>query len=189
MPPSLLVDNDDATLYQNILGSAWDELPPAIKQMHDVHDELSASGIASVKRGWNPLAHLICTILGMPRAGEDIPVKVTFTVKDHVETWTRQFGAYVFKSLQYAGKTRDENLLIERFGALRFVMVLVHEDGKLKLVLRRWSAFGIPLPMWLCVKSDSFETVINKRFHFNVKLSHTLIGLIIHYQGWLEINE
>jgi hypothetical protein len=181
-PPS------DNTVYQTVLGNEWNNLPPEIRAMHNLRDRLSATGKGTVKRGWNPLAHLICGILGMPKSSEDISVKVTFTAQDRIETWTRQFGTYVFKSLQYAGKGRDDRLLVERFGVLRFGMALVPEDGKLKLVLRHWSAFGIPLPMWLCVKSDSFETVIGGRFHFHVKLSHPLIGPIIHYQGWLEME-
>ena len=62
--------------------------------------------------------------------------------------------AQFFSSRQSAGRGRSERLLCERFGPLTFAMALVPEEGRLRLVLRRWSAFGVPLPMWLCPHSD-----------------------------------
>ena len=42
------------------------------------------------------------------------------------------------------------------------------------------------LPMWLCPRSDSYETAEDGRFHFHVEISHPLTGLIVRYRGWLE---
>ena len=53
-------------------------------------------------------------------------------------------------------------------------------------VLRRWSVFGVPLPIWLGPRSDSYETVEGGRFRFHVEIGHKLTGLIVRYQGWLE---
>lgn len=47
------------------------------------------------------------------------------------------------------------------------------------LVLRRWCAFGVPLPMRLCPRSEAHE-----RFH--VEIGHKLTGPIVRYRGWLE---
>jgi hypothetical protein len=76
-------------------------------------------------------------------------------------------------------------LLCERFGPLVFAMALVPEDGRLRLVLRRWSVFGVPLPVRLCPRSDSYEWVVDGRFGFHVEISHPLTGLIVRYRGWL----
>lgn len=172
-------------LYKNILGSAWDQLPPDIRTMHDIKDAATAEGIATIQRGKNILARLACLILGFPQAGENIPVSVNFTVRDGVEKWTRTFAGKSFSSLQYAGRDRSDRLVIERFGILIFSMALVHKDNRLDLILRHWSVLGVPMPMWLCVRSDSFESIENGSFHFDVKLSHPLIGLIVHYKGEL----
>ena len=59
------------------------------------------------------------------------------------------------------------------------------DEGRLSLVLRRWSVFGIPLPLWLCPRASAYEGVENGRFHFHVEIGHPLIGLIVRYQGWL----
>ncbi len=79
-------------------------------------------------------------------------------------------------------------MLRERFGPLTFELALVLEDAKLCLVVRRWSLCGLPLPLILAPAGDSYETVIDDRFHFHVEIRHRLIGLIVGYRGWLEIR-
>jgi hypothetical protein len=173
-------------LYLRLLGSAWDDLPEAIRAMHDVGDAAEARGQATVERGTNPLANLVANLFGFPKAAADIPVSVSFAQDGKAERWTRTFAGKPFASRQYAGTGRNDRLLVERFGPLAFAMALVLEDGRLRLVLRRWTAFGIPMPMWLCARSDSFETATDGRFNFHVDISHPLIGRIVRYRGWLE---
>ena len=172
-------------LYRSVLGTAWEDLPPEIRSMHDVETVTVAEGVAATRPGKNPLGNIARLMLGMPGSGEDVPVTVRFTVKDGVETWTRNFGGKSFSSRQYAGRGRSEHLLAERFGILTFYMALVPEDNMLRLVLRRWSVLGIPMPMFLCARSDSYEAVEDGKFVFNVKISHPLAGFIVHYRGWL----
>jgi hypothetical protein len=69
---------------------------------------------------------------------------------------------------------------------MTFAMALVADGSRLRLVLRRWSVFGVPLPIWLGPRSDSYETVEGGRFRFHVEIGHKLTGLIVRYQGWLE---
>ena len=177
---------DASPLYARLLGSAWHGLPPEIRDMHHVAGTTSAQGRASVKRGTGLLARLAAAIVGFPKAVEDTPVSVRFDVSDAQETWTRRFGHESFSSRQFAGRGRSERLLCERFGPLVFAMALVADGPRLRLVLRRWSAFGMPLPMWLCPRSQSSETVADGRFRFHVEIDHPITGLIVRYRGWLD---
>ncbi len=181
-------DDDGAPLYSGLLGTAWQELPAEIRDMHDIDRTASAEGRASVQRGAGLLARLAAAVIGFPRATADTPVRVEFNAIGEAETWTRTFGSKSFSSRQFAGRGRSERLLCERFGPLTFAMALVPEEGRLRLVLRRWSAFGVPLPMWLCPRSDSHEAAEDGRFHFHVEISHPLTGLIVRYRGWLVRN-
>jgi uncharacterized protein DUF4166 len=52
-------------------------------------------------------------------------------------------------------------------------------------VMRRWSLFGLPLPLVLAPRIDAYEFVEAGRFRFHVEISHPLTGLIVHYRGWL----
>jgi hypothetical protein len=173
-------------LYARLLGTAWNELPDAIRNLHDLDHAASARGRASVERGGGLLARLAAFIIGFPKAVADTPVSVEFVASDGTETWTRKFGDQVFSSRQSAGTGKSAGLLCERFGPLTFAMALVLENNRLTLRLRRWSAFGIALPMWLCPRSDSYETTDDGQFHFHVRIWHPLTGLIVQYKGWLE---
>ena len=176
----------EGPLYQRILGGAWHDLPAAIRDIHDVDDLVTAGGRARVERGRSLLARLVCAVIGFPATNPDTPVRVQFGVAKHAETWTRTFGSEQFTSRQFAGRRRSERLLCERFGPLTFAMALVVEGERLVLVLRRWSAFGVPLPLWLCPRSDSYESAEGGRFNFHVAISHPVTGPIIRYDGWLE---
>jgi hypothetical protein len=174
-----------ASLYACVLGVTWNKLPAEIRHMHDVDVAATASGRAIVERGGGILARLAASVFGFPEAAEDVPVSVRFEASNGVEIWTRTFGSASFSSRQSAGRGRSDGLLCEHFGALTFAMALVLEQGRLSLVMRRWSAFGVPLPLWLGPRSNSYETVEDGRFRFHVDISHRFTGLIIRYRGWL----
>jgi hypothetical protein len=173
----------DQPLYAALLGTAWQRLPEEIRSMHD--RTKMAEGRASIERGRNILGRLTAWLVGFPKPSADIPVRVRFDVDKGEENWTRTFGTRSFSSRQFEGRGRSQRLLCERFGPLSFAMALVSEDDRLKLVLRRWTILGLPLPMWLCPRSTSFETVEDGRFRFHVEISHPLTGLIVRYRGWL----
>lgn len=183
------VRDDDAEggapLYHQVLGSAWSGLPAEIRAMHCVDGAALAEGRATVERGQGLLARLAAAVAGFPKAAADTPVRVRFEAAAGTETWTRTFGNRSFTSLQSAGRGRSEGLLCERFGPLTFAMALVPAEGRLTLILRRWSAFGIPLPMALCPRPDAYETTEGGRFRFHVDITHPLTGLIVRYRGWL----
>jgi hypothetical protein len=150
-----------------------------------MHDGVAhAEGRAKVERGTSWLSRLAGMLLGFPKAGTDVPLSVDFELLPEGETWTRRFGDRSFSSRQFMGTGRWERLLCERFGPLTFAMALVPEDGRMHLMLRGWSAFGVPMPMWLCPRSASYEEG-KDRFRFHVEISHPLAGLIVRYQGWL----
>lgn len=172
-----------APLYQQILLSVWDELPSQIRAMHD--GVTLAKGEAVVERGQGFLARFVAAIIGFPKATPGTPVTVCFHSENGVETWTRRFGADEFFSNQLTGKGRSTDLLCEQFGPLTFAMAMAWKENRLSLILRRWSVFGIPMPMALCPRTTSYETVIDGRFNFHVDIGHRITGLIVRYRGWL----
>jgi hypothetical protein len=174
-----------APLYRRILGDAFDTMPAPWRAMHDFKDGLTAGGIACVDRGTGLLARLVAGMLGLPRAGDNVPVKVTFTARRGVEIWRRQFADRSFVSTQDQGRGRFEHLLCERFGPLRFGLALVTENERMLLIVRRWSIFGVPLPRAWAPVSTAYEFVGEARFNYHVEVGHPLTGLIVRYRGWL----
>jgi hypothetical protein len=172
-------------LYRRILGDAYATLPQALQVMHDLKSELTAAGVASVERGKGLFARLAAAIVGLPPASDDVPVEVAFRLNDGRELWQRNFAGQRFESTQEEGKGRSARLLCERFGALSFVMALVVEGERMRLVMRRWSLFGLSLPLAIAPRIDAYEFAEAGRFHFHVEISHPLTGLIVRYRGWL----
>lgn len=176
---------EDAPLYRRLLGSAWARLPEPVRALHDLQQAMTAEGIASVERGTGWLSRFIGAMAGFPPAGNDIPVRVSFTRSRQTEIWRRQFAETSFASIQEAGRGSADRLLVERFGPFAFGLALVLDEDKLRLVVRRWSLFGLPLPRALAPSGDAYETARNDRFHFHVEIRHPLAGLILRYHGWL----
>jgi hypothetical protein len=175
-----------APLYRRVLGEAWSRLPAALQAMHDLDGELTAQGMASVERGRSVLARLVARVMGFPPAAQDIPVTVSFHVRDGREHWKRTFAGHSFASTQEQGRGRFERLLCERFGPLNIGMALVVEKDRMRLVIRRWTFCGIALPLALAPRSDAYEFADEQgRFNFHVEIGHPLIGLIVGYRGWL----
>jgi hypothetical protein len=175
-------------LYRRVLGDAWDRLPEPIRAMHDLRDERTATGTATIERGTGWPARLVARLFGFPQAGRDVPVTVTFRRREGAEVWRRRFAGRSFASVQSAGRGRFDKLLAERFGPFVFGLALVLEEDRLRLVLRRWSFLGVPLPLWLAPRGDSHEHADQDRFNFHVEISHPLMGLIVRYRGWLTLQ-
>jgi hypothetical protein len=141
-----LLTDHRAPLYRRVLGEAWDSLPAPLQTMHDVQSERSADGVAVVERGGGLLARLVAFVIGLPTAGADIPITVFFRARHGREYWQRQFAGRAFSSVQEEGRGRFERLLCERFGPINVGIALVCESDRLRLVIRRWSVCGIPMP-------------------------------------------
>jgi hypothetical protein len=175
-------------LYKRILGEAWDALPAPLAALHNVvSQELKAEGSARVKTGKHPFARLLAALYGFPRPGEQVPVKVTFHRKDNGELWERDFAGKKFSTLQFEGRGYADRLLLERFGPVTFWMALVLKEGKLHSITRRWSVFGVPLPLILAPNASVYEYADGNDFCFHVEVKHWLMGLLIRYEGTLRV--
>lgn len=168
-------------LYARIMGVSFDALPPMVRAIHTVHGDAGAAGEGRVERGSGLLARALGAIVRFPPSGQ-YPLHVAFAEQGGRERWTRDFGGHRFSS------TLGERggLAVERFGPLRFGFELRSTPDGLDMRLRRWSAFGIPLPRLLAPRTEAREWEEQGRFRFDVRLRLPLIGDIVHYSGWLR---
>lgn len=182
-------DERESSLYQKVLGSAFDRLPPRVRELHACLTERRWSGKAQVRRGDGILAKIVCAVIGFPRSGDDIPVTVSLAPEQEAERWTRDFGGKTFASVQSCGSGRDQHLLVERFGVISVSLALIVDGGRLFLIPRRWSLFGLPMPKTLLPGSNSFETEENGAFCFDVEIRAPVAGLIVAYRGQLALMD
>jgi len=173
------VERAHVPLYARAMGEAFQALPPAVRGMHQVHGDGGAAGEGAVRRG-RGLAWLIGRIMGFPPDGS-YPLHVGFAEREGKEAWVRDFGGHRFASeLSQAGQG-----VAERFGPLRFAFDLPSGANGLAMVLRRWTAFGLPMPLALGPRIAAREWQEGERFRFEVGVRLPLIGDVIHYSGWL----
>lgn len=172
-------------LYRRLLGDAFDQLPEPIRRMHDIGQGLEAEGMADIERGRGLLSRLVAFVLRLPPEGRSVPLTVRFEMESAGEIWRRNFAGKVFSSTQRAGAGRADRLLRESFGPIAIDMALLTGNDRLTLVPRRWSLFGIPMPLALGPRAKAYESVKDDRFNLNVGIALPLAGPLIGYRGWL----
>ena len=138
-----------------------------------------------VETGKHPVARLLAALYGLPRTGEHVPVKVSFQRRDGGELWQRDFAGRKFSTFQWEGHGYADKRLLEKFGPVIFWMALVLKQGELHYVTRRWSVFGIPLPLVFAPSASAYEFADGDDFCFHVEVKHWLMGLIVRYEGKL----
>lgn len=174
-------------LFQTALGDGILALPDVVQDLHGVLHRRRWAGRAVITRGRGFLARLICRIVGFPPAGQDAEVEVSMHRSGQTEHWVRNFGGKQFRSALTVSKAGG---VWERFGLFTFEIALEVSDGRLGYPVRRARLFGLPWPMVLTPKSDTFEAAdADGRATFDVAISLPIVGQLIHYQGWLQSVE
>lgn len=168
-------------LYRRIMRASFDRLPPPVRDMHHLIGDAGAAGTATVRRGRSPLARLVCAVMRFPPEGSHV-LHVAFEEYRGKERWTREFSGQSFASeLSQCG-----DLLCERFGPMRFHFDLPGSPSGLRMEMRKWSVFRIPMPLALAPRSEAREWGEGEEFCFDVPVALPGIGEIIHYAGRLR---
>ncbi|WP_424940634.1 DUF4166 domain-containing protein [Aliiroseovarius sp. S253] len=171
------------TIFQQVLGPDFDNLPKAVRATHLTRDTSRWSGNASVTRGEGLWSRCLAWLFRFPKAAGTIPVEVTKTVTPKGETWLRSFGGSRFRSHLAA----TPQGMTERFGPFTFRVDLTVANGSLNYPVSGGRLGPLPLPTWLLPISEAREFEDDGRFHFDVKLSAPITGgLLVHYEGTLS---
>jgi len=177
---------EGGSLFRRLLGPAFERLPAPIRRLHDLAGEHAFSGRAEVERGRSLPARLVGRLIGLPKAGKDLPARVVIAADPQRETWTRRIGSGRFRSHLAEGRGREAHLLVERFGRATMTIALVREGERLAYVVRGWRLCGVPMPRRLAPSGRTTESVdAAGRFRFEVEIVLPLGGLLARYRGWL----
>ena len=149
--------NEATPIFEQILGSAFRELPDQLQKFHSSTENRSWTGEAEKIASRNIFGKLIAKIIGFPTRDGRSSVEVQVSTDGKGELWQRRFGDVRFQSYLQPGSDKNEHLMTERFGVAKFAMALVFKGGKLWFIPRNWTFFGLPMPRFLMPGGDSFE--------------------------------
>jgi saccharopine dehydrogenase-like NADP-dependent oxidoreductase len=176
-----------APFFRRLLGCAYDALPPAIRQAHEVHGVLVLEGQADATGPDHVLGALIAWLFRLPRSGSNLPVRVEMRSEDDgSETWTRIYPGVTMRS-NLRNPDSATYQLDEILGPLSIRLQWNPTERGLQLRTISARIFGCPLPNFLRPRSNASETVGDDgQFHFDVPIALPLIGTIVHYKGSLK---
>ncbi|MCV9963622.1 DUF4166 domain-containing protein [Pararhizobium sp. BT-229] len=177
----------DLSLYERALGKAsFDDLPAAIRALHDRRSEKRFTGLATVRRRYGLFGHLIGWLFGFPHTGEGIPTSVEITRTQDGETWERRFGDQVLRSSLSLPADGKPGRITESLGGVSFDIDLDARLGRLYYPVGLARIGRFPLPWFLTPRSDTVEHLTgDDRFYFSVKVDLPFVGHLVTYEGWL----
>jgi hypothetical protein len=175
-------------LFERVLGAGFARMPEAVRALHGSVGDGAFRGRAEVLRGRGPGVALIALLFRLPPALADGPVRVGMESDPEAgaERWTRRFPDRRFSSRMQRAGPDGSGRVREWFGPFAMdLAVSAHADG-LDMVVTGWRFGPLPLPHVLRPTTRALERVdAQGRFRFDVALFLPLVGLLVHYRGWL----
>lgn len=147
-------------IYRALLEDDFEKLPAVLRLFHSAPGQRCATGTLSITRQSAFLAWLV----GFPREGEHVPVRLDVVATEDEETWTRRFGSVVRSSTQWAAG----GLLMEEAGPVRIAFQVRACQGGMSFESRWARVWGIPIPMRIEVAVRGGET----SWEVEVRIAH-----------------
>lgn len=174
-----------ASLFLNLLGTQADALPSQVRRLHALPMPVELRGRAQASAARGLLARLCAFVAGLPRADGEVPACVRLvSPSPGVEIWTREFGTSTFRSRLRAVNGE----LHEQLGPVR-IRFRLHGDAQgIVWAPLAIDVLRIPLPRRLLACVFARESEHDGRYRFDVAAALPWIGLIVRYEGWLDVG-
>lgn len=170
-----------AGLYERLVGEAWGGLDEPVRRFHA---HARSSGTFVVRRGGGRLARLVARLMGLPEAGEAVPLRLTVTPHGGGERWHRAFADKNFVTDQRA---HAGSLLAERTGPFELLFSLTVEGGALVYsqedAFLRVRSLRVRLPRRVAPRVAAWERADNRGVRVSVRVTAPLVGPLIEYEG------
>jgi Domain of unknown function (DUF4166) len=169
------------SLFGHLLKQSFNELPPAIRKVHDARSKC-LRGKGDVTRGAHWLVKWLAPFASLPPTSNNIPIAVEIVVHPQGETWSRSFNGHLMQSHLRAA----EPLLAERLGAMTLFFRLHGDANGIHWHVAGAKCLGVPLPTKWFTGAVAREQILNERYSFDVRAALPIVGLLVHYRGWLS---
>ncbi len=174
---------NDGTLYEQVMGPAFDQLPSAVRRFHRLSGQHELHGWVETDAPASLPARALAVCLGTPLKAASGPIRFQLDASSDRETWSRHFPSKSMNStLSVSGL-----FLIESLGVTRLSFALAQVAGGLEMQLRSLRFLGVPCPSWLLPRVVAREHGDADRLEFRVQAVLPLIGVVAAYRGHLLV--
>ncbi len=171
-----------SALFPPLLGTAFERLPEVVQRLHQ-NGTSTYHGEVEVTRGTGWLSRVCAWAARLPPAFAG-PIRVDIECLPNAERWTRHVDGHAMRSRLWAG----DGLLCEQLGLLTFGFQLTAVGDQLRWKVKRVRALGLPLPNAAFGAVNAVESIdAAGRYTFDVVASLPVVGLLVHYRGWLRV--
>ena len=178
-------------LYVRVMGDSWVQVAEPVRLVHSTRSITRARGRLRIQHGSHYLARVLARMLGLPRPDGAAETQLTVTASPDGERWQRSFNERSFTTRQYDS---NESRLAERYGVLEFRFRLDAPGGSLVYLQREAAVMAgglrLRLPGRLAPHVEAREDPAGpNRVNVNVRVILPWIGLLIAYDGIIEVEE
>ena len=170
------------SLYRRILGDRFDALPAVLRRLPRRRGRRPGARDVPGGARARPVRNGVASILGMPRAGTHVPVRLQVVAEGDRERWIRDFDGHRVETVQWG---RGESLM-EAMGRIRFCCELVLDGSRLRYEFRRAWFAGIPIPRWISPSIVSYVEAGEATWFVVVHVLAPFLGQLVKYEGWIE---
>jgi hypothetical protein len=176
-------------MLQQILRSGeWEQLAEPIRRAHQ--PEIERRGKFRIRRGPGLASRFLARIFRLPQTAAEVETRLLIVPEDGCEWWQRSFAGTAFRTLQ----SRAGDSMIERWGCIEVRFTLRVEKRCLRYeqtgAAFRAGRLCLPLARSLAPRVEARESVLSaESVAVSVKVTLPLIGLLIEYEGVLEVGQ
>lgn len=173
----------DEALFPSRLGAAFALLDPDLQWVHS-GESRDLAGTVTVQRGTSLTAKVLGALTSLPPTLREAPIRIQIDVAGDKERWIRTYTSrHIMSSTLY----KDGTALVERVGPAALTFRIIERDTGMDWQLQKVSMLGIPLPAaWFEISAR--VDMQQGRYHFLIDSAVRGAGLIVRYEGCLDVS-
>lgn len=167
------------TLYRQLLGEAFDSLPPVLRRFHDREAGSTACLTLRVSHGRGWLCRAAAALGRLPRQSDGTSGRLQVVTRGDCEHWIRDMGGRRIETLQRS----QDGLLVEKTGLLRLGFRLYGDGEGMRLTSVRGWFLGLPMPSRLTPRVTAVARGQQDAWLVDVRIELPMVGLLMQYEG------
>ncbi len=184
------MNRPEKNLFAQLLGNDFFLLPSAIQFLHQKNLPYRFVGAVKITPAKNALTRFLARIVGLPTIPSDAPFFIDIEPDAKFpeqlgQIWTRAFPPRPFRSRLRA----HQGFLLEQMGPATLRFRLIADANGIEWTLSRVRLLGVPIPLIFFGTVKAREFVLDQQYQFEVLTTLPVLGHLVGYRGWLEVQK